>query len=89
LETNFRGSFGVGSIVTSHLWEYLNAYEVIDPRTKPIHLLWALFFLKTYVTEEILTQVTGATEKTIRGKIWHILYGITKIYDKVVSVHTG
>jgi hypothetical protein len=68
LKEKFRGSFGVSIDVASHVWEYLFAFNKINNRKKPIYLLWALFFMKTYATEAVLTQIFGCSEKKLEMK---------------------
>jgi hypothetical protein len=85
LQNKFVGSFGVSCDVVSHIWEYLVAYEKLDKNKRPKHLLWALFFMKTYETEAVLTQIFGATEKTIRTHVWETITAISNLYDIVVS----
>lgn len=54
LEEKFRGTFGLGSDVASILMEYLFVFKKINNKTRPIHMLWALLFMKTYATEKFL-----------------------------------
>jgi hypothetical protein len=85
LEEKFRGSFGISSHVTSILFEYLHAYNADNNNPyEPKHLLWALLFMKIYATEAVLTQITGVSEKTLRGKVWMMIDAISMLYEKVV-----
>lgn len=86
LEQKFRGSFGVSSDVASQLWEYLFKFAAINKKkTMPKHMLWALLFMKSYATENILMQIVGCSEKTFRFWVWHVIASISGLYDYIVS----
>ena len=60
----FRALFGTSPFICSIVWERLAGRR---PRgAKPVHLLWALQFLKRYDTEHTNHSITGADEKSMR-----------------------
>lgn len=70
----FKRLFGIPPSVASSVWNQM-ARDVI-PGTTPLHVLWAVFFLKTYCTEPVMEVFFGADRKTIRKHLW---YMVTKI----------
>src|SRR5690348_3555300 len=63
----FRAAFGVSFGVLQVVWDLLDP-EVADCRPKypREHLLWALYFLKTYTTEVISATFFSTSERTWR-----------------------
>ena len=47
--------------------------RLVDCRPSITHLLWALSFLKTYASEDVLASKFGTTRKTLRKHIWAIV----------------
>lgn len=64
----FRALFGVAPHTCSSVWTRLQG--VIPEGGSPVHLLWALLFLKVYATEHVNKGLTGANEKTFRKWSW-------------------
>ena len=63
----FRSHFGIDWHLSIKLWFLLMPYLIdVVKRAKPMHLLWALLFLKLYDGEEILASKVGCDEKTFR-----------------------
>ena len=55
------------------------------PPYKPKHLLWALHFMKTYKTEEVLASTLGhCDESTLRKWIWIFIEAIAALKNDVV-----
>ena len=49
-ERKYRGFFGICPTITLVVWDKIQFNSI-----KPVHLLYALMFLKVYATEEILS----------------------------------
>lgn len=64
----FRSLFGVSPSTCAHVWQAMR--NEIPPGGRPIHLLWALLFLKVYSTENVNSLISGADEKTFRKWTW-------------------
>ena len=79
-DRTFRAFFGVGLITCVKLWEMCN----FPAKTKPKHMMWALMFLKTYDTEEVLASCANTTPKTFRKWIWPLIDGIALQKKKLV-----
>ena len=73
----FREFFGVSPVICSTVWETLLSTQSIPSSGKPCHLLWALLFLKRYLTEHVMSSIIGADEKTIRKWIWSFVYALS------------
>lgn len=70
VERRYRSIFGVTPDVTSSVW---NLLEDLQSGSQPIHLLWALFFLKSYTTETVNSFIWRTTEKTFRKWVWYFI----------------
>ena len=87
-ERRFQAFYGTYPFIAAILWYEL---AVAHPWTQrqngcqPEHLLWALLFLKTYATENLLSAVIGTDEKTYRKWVWFILEGLSRMSPKLVS----
>ena len=80
----FKANFGVSPIVTSKI------YKMIVPETtasfNPKTLLMALYFLKVYPNERVLSCNFEADRKSIMSKIWSVIVSIASLKKKVVSI---
>ncbi len=65
----FKAHFGVSSRICEILWNRINRPRHILPK----HLLWALLFLKSYNTENIMSTILKHDEKTIRLYVWTVI----------------
>ena len=69
----YRSIFGTNWNVVAEIWQLLEK-EGGNKNKKPVHLLWALAFLKIYSNEQSLVMMAGgATLKTYRKWVWIIL----------------
>ena len=80
----FRGLFGVETTVCNIVWKHVAHCQ---KKIKPVHLIWALFFLRHYGCEKINAQIFNITEKTYQKWVWLIVELLLKI--DVVSVFVG
>ena len=64
----FRGIFGVSPETCASLWNLIG--EKAPSGSVPVHLLWALLFLKSYSTEHVNSVIAGVDEKTFRKWSW-------------------
>lgn len=85
----FKATFGIPPRLVAQLWQdiaqsgYLNH---LGPRSlKPIHLLWALCFLKGYNAEETNAYRVSCDEKTFRKWAWFYSKCIADLESKYVS----
>ena len=85
---SFRAHFGTGPLVCSQIWNRMIEpvrNKVIDG-LKPIHLLWALHFLKTYDTMDVLASKARVDRKTYAKWIWTVLRLIRRYRKRIVSM---
>ena len=86
-DRRFRAHFGCSPDVCSDIWEKISRSTPGLSRegAMPKHLLWALNFLKSYDTEDILAARFGTTRVTLRKWIWFIVRRISCLKRRVVS----
>ena len=85
----FRYWFGTDAYIVSLIWEMLYMsgwmYSFLT-KPNPIHLFWALNFLKNYETESVCaSKFGGVDEKTLRKWVWFYIKGISSLASQVVS----
>ena len=75
--------------VVESIWNRLDPFATIKPihkGVKPVHLLWALLFMKVYAEESIHAGLVGGVdEKTFRKWVWIFVQEISYLEDEVVS----
>jgi hypothetical protein len=64
-------NFGVQTIQLQFLWSIL-AMSTLAFR--PIHLLWALYFLKVYPTNGVFEGKFGTSIKTLLKWTWRVIF---------------
>ena len=73
----FQAHFGTSWFVCAATWNALDEIESTyiqqQAKLKPIHLLWAFYFLKRYETEDVGGPFWGVTPKTFRKWVWIML----------------
>ena len=85
-DRRFRSFFGTTWHICAILWNHLTHTLVADHKyVKPIHLLWALLFLKLYKTKAIHATIAGTDERTFRKWVWIVLEYISYLEVDVVS----
>ena len=85
----FQESFGAAPKVVATAWKLIaleGKLDFLGPRSlKPIHLLWALMFLKGYSTEGPNSARAKCDEKTFRKWTWFYTKCLAELDSKVVS----
>ena len=77
-QRRFRAFFGTTASICSRLWS-LCSHILIAEGAMPVHLLWALMFLKQYNTEEVNASMAGCDEKTFRRWCWLVVHVLADI----------
>lgn len=85
--TRYVANFGAHPSVVALLWQLLVGCNTLDTYCKPKHLLWALLFLKTYATFDVIACRVGADEKTVRKWVWYVVHALADLVDDVVSAY--
>ena len=88
-EQHFKYFFGVSVAVVDVAWNLMRAHEVLPDDAKPIHLLWACFFLRHYTKETVLEVILGRTMKTVRLHMWPIIAALGHLTSVLVSLLTA
>ena len=57
----------------------------LDVLCQPKHLLWCLFFLKSYTSENAVAASVGADEKTFRKWFWYVIGCLNDLEQDLVS----
>ena len=85
----FHAAFGIPPHLVAHVWKDLCRGGFLDhlgPRSlRPIHLLWALLWLKCYNKEGVNASMVGCDEKTFRKWSWFYSECIADLDKKYVS----
>ncbi len=83
----FCATFGADVELCSVIWSKLHLHGLLPARGKPIHLLWALMFLKLYCAESVhCAMARGVDEKTFQKWSWKFVDAIANLEEFVVSV---
>ena len=69
LDCHFAATFGCNTMLCVLMWDALT----VPDGAIPIHLLWALMFLKVHRLEMVLSNMARVDEKTFRKWTWTIL----------------
>ena len=87
VERNFRALFGVSTNTCYLIWRKCK----FDPalKIKPTHLLWALYFLKTYDTVAVMATRMRVSKRTLSKWIWIVLGVMRERVHRVVSVSSS
>ncbi len=85
----FRSHYGCSPTVVMKCWDLMQTHKILpdEKGLKPIHLLWALLFLKVYPTGTPLATMTKASEKTTRKWVWAMVESIAALEMHVVSFY--
>ena len=83
-ERQYRSYFGMNKVTIALAWKLCFAESTYSDFPLPKHMLWAMMFLKQYVSEDILAIAAGVTPKTLRKHIGLTLMKLAKSYDAVV-----
>ena len=66
-ERRWKATFGATPEICSELWDMCDPLNNMPNGVMPLHLLWALMFLKLYLPENVNAQMAGGVdEKTFR-----------------------
>ena len=83
------GAFGAMPSVCCDLWERIDPYKTMPNGVQEKHLLWGLFFLRDYDTEERSAHAVGdVDEKTYREKSFLFVEAISFLESDVVRTPT-
>jgi hypothetical protein len=89
-DRHFCEFFGANISIVSMVWDMLTANGLRPKKSRPKHLLWALYFLKVYPKQSPGCSVVGASTgavnpKTMRKWVWQFIKNIADLADNVGS----
>ena len=82
-ERRFKKVFGVSAATCARLWNL--CLPSLPSCALPIHLLWALYWLKQYSLEEVNAAFVSCDEKTFRKWCWIVVEELSNL--DLVSHH--
>ena len=90
-DRRFREYFGCGAATTLLAWNMLISFELLPESAMLLHLLWALFFMKQYLTQESACSTAGGSQgaidpKTLRKHVWPIILALAGLEPWIVSL---
>ena len=81
----FREMFGCSVLTSIIAWKLLARYDMLPCGGKIHHLLWTLFFMKTYSKSKVMASTAGTDEKTMRKWVWLFIPALASLHTVVVS----
>ena len=84
-ERQYKSVFGADKLTIAFAWKLTLGVSTYDDFPLPKHMLWAMMFLKQYVSEDNLSIQAGVTPKTLRKHICSVLTKLVNNYDGIVS----
>jgi len=89
-DRRFRDFFGADIAIVTMVWDMLGEGGLRPEKSKPKHLLWALFFLKVYLKQSPGCSAVGGgggavDPKTMKKWVWRFIESIAELADHVVS----
>jgi hypothetical protein len=88
---HFHKFFGISVRVVKILWDLLVRDNLRPKKSRPKHLLWALYFLKVYPKQSLGCSVVGASAGAVDPKthckwVWLFINAIANLVDVMVSL---
>ena len=78
----FRSNFGTTPEICSNVWVrimFTRRKNIPYPNPSPRHLLWALYLMKTYGTENCLAGNCSVDEKTFWSWAWIFIKEVSRL----------
>lgn len=84
-EKRFKLMFWMFPSTCAVVWEVLNETTNFSDPICPSHLLWGLFFLKCYTTEQVQRTIFHVDTKTLRLYTWIVIKKLSNIENVSLS----
>ena len=84
-ERRFRSCFGVDSLICAVAWEWLTWKGTIPKGGTMEHFLWGCFMLMVYPSENVMSEILDADEKSVRKWSWLFFLALEDLMCDVVS----
>ena len=86
-DRKFRSFFGTCPEVCLDVWNRLKPYDNVHVDSKPKHLLWGSMLIKVYATDEALSSLAKADEKTFPKWAWKFIVAVSDVVtDQVIDL---
>ena len=83
-DERFKNMFGISPFACSWLWGQLQDFKLLDNIVEPIHLLWALLFLRQYMTDRVMAAFVRRHEQTVEKYVMSVVQSLEFLYYKLV-----
>ena len=87
LDRLYKSNFGISLSVVFQLWNILVHKALVPDKGRPVHLYWALSYLKLYETETVFSVMFSVSEKTFKKWVLKFVVAISEI-DNVRNTRT-
>ena len=89
-ENQFCSFFGASATTALQVWNLLNKFHYLPHEAQILHLLWTLFFMKVYPSQNVANATAGVWEgaidpKTLCKYLWPMIEAIANLEQHVVS----
>lgn len=84
----YSSLFGCSALICAIIWQRVVAHFFplfLHKKTSPKHLLWMLYYINHYPTEDAMEAIFHADRKTIRTWIWYMLERVAQLVHTEVS----
>ena len=97
-ERKFKSFFKLCPVGCEFLWDQLdwscrdksvamiNGLPFFWRDAKPAHLLWCLYYLKVYCSEDVSATLFNRSPKTYRKYVWIMIKFLCQLSESVVSI---
>ena len=86
-QRRWSANYGTSPHICQCLWKLVTEKDPLPRGGSFYHLLWTLLFLKTYMTELVMSGMIGVDEQTYRKWLWIILPRIGNLKERIVSCY--
>lgn len=81
----FKAAFGTSPSICAELWRLCDPVVLIHPKSKIVHLLWALLLMNCYHTEVFNGSYVGVDEDTFRKWAMPWIGAIASLTDELID----
>ena len=86
-KVQFRETFGISAHLCAIVWAYFVLHHRADVEVamEPVHFLWALIFLRQYLTSVLMEALICKNQKTIFKYFWPMVEVLADMLPEFVS----
>jgi hypothetical protein len=79
---DWKALFGCTPTICQRVWGALILQLLKPPKAVSVHLLWLLYFLKTYGTETVCSSFLNCDEKTFRTPLLQAISSLRVVHQR-------